>query len=288
MATTGDGHRRFTHHDLSSLTPQISSKSQNHSSSLTHALHKKSNIDAQHRPAAEFPKIANSLKRINVEALWVDKFNVAFAESRRRRDGRSRKGRWCPCPHHTAPRTDLDPPTRLAEGKPSRKNRPPFRGRKRTTATTLPLPPPLPPPPSAASTTTSVILSSPPAPPALYPSPPPTTPAINRHLAERGYDGNLQTAVTSFFHERPRIRVRPDDAGTTYFSGGRASARRTINVERTHSSVTVGVKVCTRITIGHSVQLDLHWTSFLEKEGFYGEAVKRGEKERKRGHRRKV
>jgi len=88
-----------------------------------------------------------------------------------------RRQRWCPRPHYTAHRVDLDPPTRLAEGKPSRKNRPPFRRRKRTTATTLPLPPPLPPPPSAASlerfsrhraTTTSVILSLPPAPPALY------------------------------------------------------------------------------------------------------------------------
>lgn len=48
--------------------------------------------------------------------------------------------RWCPYPHQTARHVDLDPPTRLADGKPSRKNRPPFRGRKRTTATTLPPP----------------------------------------------------------------------------------------------------------------------------------------------------
>lgn len=116
-----------------------------------------------------------------------------------------RRQRWCPYPHHTARRTDLDPPTRLAEGKPSRKNRPPFRGRKRTTATTLPLPPPSPSPPldSAASferfsrhraTTTSVILSLPPAPPALYPSPPPTTPRSTVISRNVGYSGNLQTA----------------------------------------------------------------------------------------------
>ncbi|EGI64522.1 hypothetical protein G5I_07029 [Acromyrmex echinatior] len=124
---------------------------------------------------------------------------------RERTIGPSRERRWCPYPHHTARRTDLDPPTRLAEGKPSRKNRPPFRGRKRTAATTLPLPPPSPSPPldSPASferfsrhraTTTSVILSLPPAPPALYPSPPPTTPRSTVISRNVGYSGNLQTA----------------------------------------------------------------------------------------------
>jgi len=73
---------------------------------------------------------------------------------------RHQRQRWCPCPHHTARRTDLDPPTRLAEGKPSRKNRPPFRGRKRTTATILPLPPPLPPPPPPPSAASRAFLSS--------------------------------------------------------------------------------------------------------------------------------
>lgn len=126
---------------------------------------------------------------------------------------RHQRQRWCPRPHHTARRANLDPPTRLTEDKPSRKNRPPFRGRKRTTATTLPLPPPLPPPPSAAeslerfsrhrATTTSAILSLPPAPPALYPLPPPTIPAINRHLAKRvGTTQTYKPRTTSFFRER--------------------------------------------------------------------------------------
>lgn len=71
-------------------------------------------------------------------------------------------------PHHTARRAGLDPPTRLTEGKPSRKNRPPFHGRKRTTATTLP--PPLSSRPFLVTTTTTIgtLPSLSPAPPSLY------------------------------------------------------------------------------------------------------------------------
>lgn len=71
-------------------------------------------------------------------------------------------------PHHTARRAGLDPPTRLIEGKPSRKNRPPFHGRKRTTATTLP--PPLSSRPFLVTTTTTIgtLPSLSPAPPSLY------------------------------------------------------------------------------------------------------------------------
>lgn len=87
-------------------------------------------------------------------------------------------------PHHTARRAGLDPPTRLTEGKPSRKNRPPFHGRKRTTATTLP--PPLSSRPFLVTTTTTIgTLPSFASATVTVPPPPPTP--INRHLEERGY-----------------------------------------------------------------------------------------------------
>lgn len=147
-----------------------------------------------------------------------------------------RRQRWCPYPHHTARRTALDPPTRLAEGKPSRKNRPPFRGRKRTTATTLPLPPPSPPPPSpspldsAASferfsrhraTTTSVILSLPrhrhcTRRVSSYDT------AINRHLAERG----VQRQLTD---REPRLFLRERGANARAESGDAIGANRRSN-----------------------------------------------------------
>lgn len=124
--------------------------------------------------------------------------------------------RWCPYPHQTAHHVDLDPPTRLADGKPSRKNRPPFRGRKRTTATTLP-------PPTTTTTvsgerefsrrsrfsrhrttTTSAILSLlyPPAPSALCT--PPTTrrsTVISRNLV-----GNLQGVASRSFATKKDTR----------------------------------------------------------------------------------
>lgn len=80
----------------------------------------------------------------------------------------SHQQRWHQLPHHTARRAGLDPPTRLTEGKPSRKNRPPFHGRKRTTATTLP--PPLSSRPFLVTTTTTIgtLPSLSPAPPSLY------------------------------------------------------------------------------------------------------------------------
>lgn len=80
----------------------------------------------------------------------------------------SHQQRWHQLPHYTARRAGLDPPTRLTEGKPSRKNRPPFHGRKRTTATTLP--PPLSSRPFLVTTTTTIgtLPSLSPAPPSLY------------------------------------------------------------------------------------------------------------------------
>lgn len=76
-------------------------------------------------------------------------------------------------PHHTTRSASLDPPTRLNEGKPSRKNRPPFHGRKRTTATTLP--PPLSSRPFLVTTTTTVGTL-----PSLSPAPP--SPSLYRRL----------------------------------------------------------------------------------------------------------
>lgn len=80
----------------------------------------------------------------------------------------SHQQRWHQLPHHAARPAGLDPPTRLTEGKPSRKNRPPFHGRKRTTATTLP--PPLSSRPFLVTTTTTIgtLPSLSPAPPSLY------------------------------------------------------------------------------------------------------------------------
>ncbi|TGZ51212.1 Uncharacterized protein DBV15_03170 [Temnothorax longispinosus] len=185
----------------------------------------------------------------------------------------SYRARWCPYPHHTARRTDLDPPTRLAEGKPSRKNRPPFRGRKRTTATTLPLPPPPPPLPSpsppldsAASferfsrhraTTTSVILSLPPAPPALYPSPPPTTPRSTVISRNVGYNGNLQTAnhACSSASEERTCAKSGDAIEAT--DGGSATVLIALGERETNSSpidnrVKVNPKIINKRTVEFS------------------------------------
>lgn len=146
--------------------------------------------------------------------------------------------RWCPRPHYTAYRVDLDPPTRLAEGKPSRKNRPlsvegkePRRRlcrchhhyhhhhQRRVSSVSL-------------------VIGLPPL--ARYyryrqrhrhcipVASPPTTTAINRHLAERGYDGNFtDRGPRRCFHEREEnARAKSDDTGTISFSGEWASVYR--------------------------------------------------------------